>query len=88
MFGFYVAIFFEIVLAGFVIWGFKHEEKFISFEEKLGASLNARRTARKAAKKTFNVTYNRTLRAQKLTEPNNDCVSRQTAQTGKVRTHG
>ena len=53
----------EIAGAVFVIWGFRHEQRFIDFEKRMVATIRARRAAKKEAQRTFNKSFNRSLRA-------------------------
>ena len=69
---FAVVIFFEVVLAGLVIWGFaKKEQEFIKFEKKIAKTIKSnikvkRRmiNARIRAKKESQVVFNRSVNRQ------------------------
>lgn len=38
---FVIAVLFEVILFGFIMWGYLHEEKFVEFEDRLIANLKA-----------------------------------------------
>ena len=45
----------ELLLAGFVVWGFMHEDRFIAFEKRLAKRFASRASVKKKAAKRLRI---------------------------------
>ncbi len=45
----------ELLLAGFVVWGFMHEDRFIAFEQRLAGVFARRASVKKKAAKRLRI---------------------------------